>query len=60
MGRRLDAERMAVRFQEVYETLIVDRVVDHDCVVNTFEELLKAEAVFPGPSLYADPSPPEV
>jgi hypothetical protein len=51
---------MAVRFQEVYETLIVDRTVDHDCVVNTFEELLKAEAVFPGPSLYADPLPPEV
>lgn len=55
MGRRLDAERMAVRFLDVYEMLTVDRVVDHDAVADTFDELLKAEAVFPGPSLYANP-----
>jgi hypothetical protein len=55
MPRRLDAERMAVRFLEVYETLTVDRVVDHDCVVTAFEELIAAEVVFPGPSLYANP-----
>jgi hypothetical protein len=55
MGRRLDAERLTVRFLEVYEMLTVDRIVDHDGIVDTFEELLRAEVVFPGPSLYANP-----
>lgn len=55
MGRRLDAERMAVRFQERYELTGVSDRLDHDAVVDVFDELIAAEVVFPGPSLYANP-----
>lgn len=54
MGRRLDAERMAVRFLEHYEASALERL-DHGAVSDAFEELLAAEVVFPGPSLYANP-----
>ena len=56
-----DAERMARRFVEVrgiitgagklWEIMSAD---ERRLYVETFDELLRAEVFFPGPSLYAD------
>jgi hypothetical protein len=57
---RDDAARMAHRYMAVFEMLAGAHEPDHELVIVTFEELIKAEVIFPGPSLYADPLPPEV
>jgi hypothetical protein len=66
---REDAERVAKRFHEVYEALAPkfdwetqqrSRVawddVNRALMIAVANELIEAEAIFPGPSLYADPS----
>jgi hypothetical protein len=62
-----DAERMAKRFHETWQTLTPRRYMIADYawdqvdfkyrqqLVRTFEELGRAEVIFPGPSLYAEP-----
>jgi hypothetical protein len=61
-----DARRMAERFHYVFQAL-GDRTVVPEVpfdevplqykvqLIKTFDELIKAEVVFPGPSLYAEP-----
>jgi hypothetical protein len=56
-----DAERMARRFHLVRRMLVpalasFDELVprERDLLIQTFDELLRADAVFPGPSLYQD------
>lgn len=53
-----DAKRLAARFVAVATTLEPDRLWDDDLelVTATFDELLRAEVIFGGPSLYADPA----
>jgi hypothetical protein len=55
MGRRLDAERMALRYLDVIEMMGGAVEPDVGRVADAFEELLRAEVIFPGPSLYANP-----
>jgi hypothetical protein len=57
-----DAKRMARRFHDVFQTIAKhpmawDEVpLEHKVqLIKTFDELIKAEAVFPGSSLYAGP-----
>lgn len=51
-----DAERLAKRFIEVASTIDPDRLwEDLDLIEATFDEMLRAEIIFGGPSLYADP-----
>jgi hypothetical protein len=56
-----DAQRAAERFQRVYEVVAAQAQVpvslspeQADLVAETLNELIRAEALFPGPSLYAD------
>ena len=54
-----DAERLAVRFVEVAEAVDAKlswRELDHELLRMTFDEMLRAELIFGGPGLYADPS----
>lgn len=50
-----DAERLAQRYCEIRELLSARRGKDpEELVCLVFDEMLKAQLLFPGPSLYAD------
>lgn len=58
-----DAERMARRFHATRAMIVksiatFDELVprERDLLIQTFDELLRAEAIFPGTSLYANGS----
>jgi hypothetical protein len=54
-----DAERIARRFVDVASALdakLDTGDLDYELMVMTFDEMLRAELIFGGPSLYADPA----
>jgi hypothetical protein len=48
---------VAERYLEIYNLFSVDREPDDELVVDVFEEMLRAEVIFAGPSLYATIGP---
>lgn len=52
----VDAERIAKRFIETVSTFDGKVSVDYEALTKTFDEMLRAELIFGGPSLYADPA----
>jgi hypothetical protein len=54
-GLQDDADRLATRYCEIRDLLDSRQIKDsRDLVRLVFEEMLRAQLLFPGPSLYAD------